>query len=213
MRRHARIRLALAAPLACACALAGAGCVGYATSPSNTKAPFEKPSPIYAVQEICAVSVAYVVEKHPIGGPYAVNLPAGLSRTDCERVIRLIKDENARLLTTATQTLPIVHVETVSVIGDGATARVFRPVGLSAVQSGREGTMPTGPTSLTQSMELHVRGGLRPWHVVAMRGLMLGALATPELNIIPDDGAAPEPALEPAYAPDPEPTPAPGAGA
>lgn len=202
MRRHDWIRRVLAAALAGAGALAVAGCVGYATSPSNTKAPFEKPSPIYAVQEICAASVAYVVEKHPIGGPYAVNLPAGLSRTDCERVIRLIKDENARLLTTETQSLPIVHVETVSVIGDGATSRVFRPVGLSAVQAGREGAMPTGPTSLTQAMELHVRGGLRPWHVIAMRGLMLGALPTPELNIIPAEG-------EPAAAPEPTPEPAP----
>lgn len=197
MRRSAWIRAGFAA-CAGALALGAGGCVGYATSPTRSKQPFEKPSPIYAVQEICAASAAYVVEKFPINGPYAVNLPAGLSRSDCERIIRLMKDENARVLTASTQSLPIVHVETVSVIGDGATSRVFRPVGLSAMQgSGKEATLPGGPTALTQCMELRVQGGLRPWHAVAMRGLMLGAIPTPELNIIPDDGSAPPEAVEP----------------
>lgn len=200
-RRERRALGALVAAITLvACVSVGAlvGCIG---SAGMDETPQAKRSSMPAIHEICAAAAAYVAEKHPIGGPYAVNLPAGMTERDAQRVLRLMKDPEARILTAQTQSLPIIHVDAVGIVGDSATARVFRPVGLSAVQSGKEAPIPTGPTAITQVMEVKLSGGLRPWHVTATRGLQMGAIPPPQLNIFPLSAPTPAPAPEPAPTP------------
>lgn len=166
------------------------GCVGSAASPGVTDDRREAMLPFPAVAENIIAAVRWVTNRHPIEGPYALNLPSSLTESECQEIVRRLKDPNARLLTEETKTLPIIHIESVRIVGDMATVQVHRPITPAG------GPAPAGEGAVTQAMEVQLRGGVQPWRVTAVRPWMLGAQVPPRLKIL---GGPPTPPPRPTY--------------
>lgn len=164
-RRHNAPRCLL---LAIALAIP-ASCVGVSTNPSIYDDPNARPVASSAIVEITAAAVRHVVSRYPVNAPYALNLPASIPDHQAALIIKRLSNTQANLLTEATASLPIYHVETVRVLGDEAIVQVHRPVSVGSPEGG----------AVTQAIEVKCRGGVQPWRVVATRGLMLGAIPAP----------------------------------
>lgn len=168
-----------------ACALGVSGCVGIAASPGIEDKGRGSPLPFPAVAENAVAAIRHVTRRYPIEGQYAVNLPMSLTQEECWEVIRRLGDENARNLTEETKSLPILHVESVRIIGDMATVQVQRPL----VPGG--GPTPGGEGAVTQALEVQLRGGVQAWRVTAVRPWMLGAQRPPALYVLDGEGVPP----------------------
>lgn len=165
-RRMSALIPTLAASLAIAATLPA--CVGVSTNPSIYDDPNARPVASAAIVEITSAAVRHVVSRYPVQGSYAVNLPSSIPDHQAELIIKRLNDD-ANLLTEATQSLPVFHVESVRVLGDEAIVQVHRPVTLASAEG----------KPVTQAIEVKCRGGVQPWRVVATRGLMLGAIPAP----------------------------------
>lgn len=196
-----------AAAGACLLLAALPGCVGYgSTRGVDTDTVFDNPnSP--SVYEVMAVSARWVAVRYPPGDDwaaagwtehlvdegatatggawgtgeprYAVNFPPGMRRSVYLSAVKQ-SGPGAAPVAVETNHLPIYHVTRARVRGDEATVDVLRPVmGLGAAPGGG---------AVYQGMTVHLRGGFKPWHVVAHKVWTIGSLPVPELNYLPAEG-------------------------
>ncbi len=153
---------------------AAAGCASYATYPpvpgdtaiNNPNTP--------ALGNVMLAALRHVAIKYPPGGEtdpaapmpseseprFAFNLPAGVTPAVYERLAHLV-GYGAVPLSPDTSHLPIYHITYLRIRGDQAQVSILRPVTELPL-------MPAG-TPVMQEIKLNLRGGLRPWQVVAAR--------------------------------------------
>lgn len=176
-------------------AAALSGCAGYANYPRIGADDVAVNNPNVApTPEAAFVALRWVIRRHPVEGPYTVNMPAGTYRRTGERVIQLLGDPDARLLTPENQNLPCYHVKQVWVRGERATVEVLRPVlrpPLDVPAGAAGGGAGGAGTPLYQSFWVKCEAGWKPWRVVHARAWPMGADAPPNLAGWPDEPPAP----------------------
>lgn len=182
------IRTPLAATLMLAAGLGvGAllsGCAGYANYPKIGSDDVAVNNPNVApTPEAAFTALRWVVRRYPVDGPYTVNMPSGTYRRTGERVIDLLNDPNARLLTPTNQDLPCYHIKRVWIRGERATVEVLRPV-LRPPMNLSSGAPSAG---LYQSFWVKCEAGWKPWRVVHARAWPIGTDAPPNLQGWPDE--------------------------
>lgn len=154
------------------------GCVGYTTYPppgegtGSGDAAFNSPN-IPPAPEVIAVALRHIVERYPVAGAYALNLPAELSAKKSRRISKLLDDPKAQPLTSQTQTLPIYHVARIWIRGASAEVDIFRPV-----------TDIPGPPGVpvSQLVTLSLKSNLARWRVVSTRSSAIGVASPPPLH-------------------------------
>lgn len=156
--------------------LGSLGCVGYSSYPKVEGAAPSSPNFIH-VRPVVAESIKAVVAKyHPqSAGPYAVNLPVGLTPTGREEIMAALGAE-AMDLTPRSEHLPIYHVGRVWVRGTNAKVDIIRPV-LEL------GPMPSGQPTY-QGMTVWLEGGINKWWVEMIQPWSIGVVEPPELNYV-----------------------------
>jgi hypothetical protein len=202
-----------------------AGCVGYSGHPEPKPVgdPTLSNPNVVSSKDVAATALEWVIKRYPPTGEdgrltmwmefdepktnpdgtvtprLAVNIgdPAVRQSTYDEFVRRA--GRGAVPLTPENESaLPIYHVGRVWVEGDMATVDIFRPVV----------PWPEGPASQRayQAITVRLRGGMKPWNVVAHRVWGIGTTPVPKLVYYPaGDEAVPE--GTPETAPGPAPTP------
>ena len=110
--------------------------------------------------------------------PYAVNLPAGLSRPLAERIVKGV-GEGAQPMVPGNEALPTYHIVRIAVTGDDAKVDIVRPV-VNVAYTGKG-------KAVTQGLTLRLRGGLAAWHVTSHREWAFNALHPPALNYLPGE--------------------------
>lgn len=165
--------------LAAGLLLIPAGCVGYSSYPKVEGVAPGSPNFIQ-VKPVVIASLKAVAEKyHPdSAGPYAVNLPAGLTREGREDVFHYL-DVNAVPLSHRTDDLPIYHVGRVWVRGADAKVDIIRPV-LEL------GATPTGAPAY-QGMTVWLQGGANRWSVEFIQPWSIGVVEPPELHYVDEE--------------------------
>lgn len=164
------------------------GCAGYANYPqigANDVAvnnPNAAPTP-----EAAFTALRWVVRRYPVQGAYTVNMPSGTYRRTGERMIELLRDPEARLLTPENQHLPCYHIKRVWIRGERATVEILRPVLKPPMD------VPSGAPSspLYQSFWVKCEAGWKPWRVVHARAWPIGSDAPPNLQGWPESAPAP----------------------
>ncbi len=180
--------LRLSIPVALLTLAALSGCAGYANYPQIGKDDVAVNNPNVApTPEAAFVALRWVIRRHPVEGPYTINMPAGTYRRTGERVIQLLGDPNARLLTPQNQNLPCYHVKQVWVRGERATVEVLRPVLRPPMDI--PSAAPSSP--LYQSFWVKCEAGWKPWRVIHARAWPMGADAPPNLAGWPDEPPPP----------------------
>lgn len=167
--------------------LGSLGCVGYSSYPKVEGAAPSSPNFIH-VRPLVAESLKAVVEKyHPKdAGPYAVNLPVGLTPTGREEIMVVLGDR-AMDLTPRTEHLPIYHVGRVWVRGTNAKVDIIRPI-LEL------GPIPSGQRTY-QGMTVWLEGGINKWWVEMIQPWSIGVVQPPELNYVVEPSTPETPAL------------------
>jgi hypothetical protein len=159
------------------------GCAGYANYPQIGTSDVAVNNPNVApTPEAAFTALKWVIRRYPVEGPYTVNMPSGTYRRTGERVIELLKDPDARLLTPTNQHLPCYHIKRVWVRGERATVEVLRPV-LRPPMDKPAGT----PDTIYQSFWVKCEAGWKPWRVVHARAWPIGSDAPPNLQGWPDE--------------------------
>lgn len=171
-------RTARMSALMVAMAAAGAigGCAGYSNYPKiegNTASNDPNSSSMTAVM---VVALQWTIEKHPVDGPYAVNLPEGMLRKRVDSVFARLDDPNARPITPDTVDLPTYHVARIQIRESNAEVDIIRPV-----------TTVKGPGGaiVYQTVTVFVKGGLHPWAAESERAYMIGIAEPPPPHFIP----------------------------
>lgn len=159
--------------------LISAGCVGYSSYPKVEGVAPGSPNFIF-VRPVVAAALKAVVERfHPeSAGPYAVNLPAGMTPEGREEVLRGL-DMNAAPLTHRTDHLPIYHVGRVWIRGASAKVDIIRPV-LEL------GAAPNGGTT-SQGLTVWLQGGANRWAVEFIQPWSIGVVEPPELHYVDEE--------------------------
>ncbi len=222
-------RLTLAATLTLSLALVGAltACVGYSghSGPKEVEDPFNNPN-VVSSKDVAATALEWVIKRYPPTGEdgrltmwrefeeadtdaagnavprLAINLGhEGVRQSTYDEFCRRA-GRGAVPLTPETESLPIYHVGRVWVEGDMATVDIFRPVV----------PWPDGSANLRayQAITVRLRGGMKPWGVVAHRVWGIGATTVPGLVYYNGRAAPTEPDSsdsEPESAPPPASTP------
>jgi hypothetical protein len=156
--------------------LAGAfmtGCAGFGTYPGiEGDGANHDPNTVW-MQRTMTESLKEAVRTHPVDGPYAVNLPVGMTPGRMEVVIKWLEDEDARLLTAETADLPRYHVERIWIRVQNAEVDILCPT--------PETTGPDGE-AVYQPMTFYLSGGQRKWHVKSSRVWAIGSRQAPISN-------------------------------
>jgi hypothetical protein len=173
--------LIVSAALIAACAFSG--CAGYANYPQIGASDVAVNNPNVApTPEAAFTALKWVVRRYPVEGAYTVNMPSGTYRRTGERVIELLKDPDARLLTPTNQHLPCYHIKRVWIRGERATVEVLRPVLRPPLDK------PAGtPDTIYQSFWVKCEAGWKPWRVIHARAWPIGSDAPPNLQGWPDE--------------------------
>lgn len=161
-----------------------AGLVNYPEIPGDSISNSVNNPP---VPQVVTAALEYTVRRFPptpvrtLGEistePFAVNLPAPMSK---ESVTRIIQDcsPHARALTESSKSLPVYHVSRIIVRGGSATVDIIRPVL----------TLPDQPTNpLYQGVSVNLRGLRGPWTVTSIRQFPVGSPDVPANSIVPED--------------------------
>jgi hypothetical protein len=170
-----------------AASLTLAGCASYATYPPVAKNIAINDTNSLGMTQVMTAGLGWVVAKYPPGAkesspaaeaaaedcPFAINLPEPTNRRTYERVAESL-GHGARPLSEDTSHLPIYHVSYVRIRGDEAQVHIVRPVPSL-------GNDPTG-APIVQEIKLQLRGGFKPWTVIAAREWQVGAADVPPLN-------------------------------
>jgi len=171
MGRAAIVRIWLAAAATAAVAMTAGliGCASYSNYPAlkgdtAVNDPNAPPLP-----DLMVKAVRHTVERHPVAGPYAVNLPADLKPQKAEWIVAQL-DEDARLLTEETADLPTFHVSRIWVRGVKAEVDVHRP--LVDVPSPRGG-------AAQQMVTVKLDSGLSGWRAASSKAWAVGAFEPP----------------------------------
>lgn len=153
------------------------GCVGYTTYPApvtgeSADAAFNSPN-VPPAPDVIYTALAYAVERFPVGGAYAINLPPELDEKRVEYIFNLLDDPNARRLTRETADLPVFHVSRIWIRGASAEVDIFRPV-----------TDIPGPDggAVTQMVTLNLKSNFTRWRVDASRSAAIGLATPPKLH-------------------------------
>lgn len=168
-------RFGVAAAIAAA---ALTGCAGYSSYPplkGDTAFNNTNSGDMVAVM---AVGMRWMVDRYPVEGEFAVNLPEGMTRRRSLEVLAQMGSPNARPLTPETAHLPTFHVARVVVRISDAEVDIVRPV---ATFSDRE------QRPINQLVTVRVKGGLSPWRAFGEKPYLIGAAETPPLRFIPSN--------------------------
>lgn len=204
------------------------GCVGYDSYPSQSdRSVLRSPASGFMLAPVAEAvrwaSVRYPVEHNAewrsqgeqvlaapadhLGGPFAVNLPQGVSHESYVETMARI-GPLAHALTPETEVLPTFHVLSVWVQGDVARVELLRPV---------PGMTRADGSTVHQPITVKLRGGFRPWRKTFHRVWAMDSIAEPPANYLPylpidpgDQGAQQTVAMFTAE-PEPGPEPAPDA--
>jgi hypothetical protein len=160
-----------------------AGCGGYSNYPRiQGDTAFNNPNSPDMLGAMQA-AIAWVHERYPVEGPFALNLPEGMSR----RRVYLLLDElnipNARALTPETADLPTYHVARVFVRATNAEVDIVRPVTTVRV-SQHEGTV--SQTAAHQLITVRVKDTFQGWRALGERAYIIGAAEPPAPRFIPE---------------------------
>lgn len=180
------LRIALAAALT----LALTGCAGYTTYPApqaGSDAAFNSPN-VPPAPDVVYTALAYTIDRFPVDGPYAINLPAQLDPKRVAYIFDLLKDPDARTLTQGTENLPTYHVGRIWIRGGSAEVDVFRPV-----------TDIPGPEGgqVTQMVTVKLEPRFTRWRVASARSAAIGVASPPELAFRDQPETATASAAEP----------------
>jgi len=174
-----RIALHITPFVAVACLLLGAtvGCAGYATYPPvDGDTAINNPN-FRPVRSVIAQALRWTIERHPVPGQYAVNLPEGLTAGNVRSIIRQLP-EGGRPLTEQSKDLPVYHVSRIWIRGAGAEVDVHRPV-----------LDVPGPDDqpVHQMMTVTLDGGFNRWRAESSQSWVIGAEPTPPLRFVQTD--------------------------
>ncbi|KAA0217280.1 MAG: hypothetical protein DYG94_01405 [Leptolyngbya sp. PLA3] len=181
--------------------LASLGCVGYSSYPKVEGGAPSSPNFIH-MRPVIAESLKAVIEKyHPQdAGPYAVNLPIGITETGRDEVMKALGAQ-AMDLTPRTEHLPIYHVGRVWVRGADAKVDIVRPI----LELGR---LPGGQPTY-QGVTVWLDGGINNWWVEMIQPWSIGVVEPPELHYVvehpPEESSRDQAAPAEAGAPPQEP--------
>lgn len=206
------------------------GCVGYSGHPEPKPVgdPTLSSPNVVSSKDVAATALEWVIKRYPPTGEDGrltmwrefEEAPAGADGTVVPRLAINIGDPDVRAstydelvrragrgavpLTPENESLPIYHVGRVWVEGDMATVDIFRPVV----------PWPDGPANQRayQAITVRLRGGMKPWNVVAHRVWGIGATPVPPIVYYTGESesaheSAPTPTPTPAPEPAPEPHP------
>lgn len=160
--------------LAAALAVALTGCAGYTTYPApesgGADAAFNSPN-VPPAPDVIYTALAYTIDRFPVDGLYAINLPPELDPKRVDYIFGLLKDPDARTLTQGTENLPTYHVGRIWIRGAGAEVDVFRPV-----------TDIPGPdgAQVTQLVTVKLTPRFTRWRVASARSAAIGVATPPE---------------------------------
>lgn len=206
--------LAAVATLAAAAGMGG-GCVGATANPplSTRETVFNNPN-APSTWDTASTAMRWVVRRYPPQGAdgrlvgwedldipaggetytrdgveltaparFIVNMPPGTRRSVYDRVIEAVglgavgpTPENAPD-GGAGAALPIYHVVRVHVMGDEARVEILRPISTPAEAGGQ---------ALYQSVNVQLRGGLKPWTVLAGGAWSMGMVEAPAVTYMPE---------------------------
>jgi len=178
------LRHAASAALALAALAALPACVGYANYPpieGDTAANDPNAQPFSGIM---VGALKYTIERHPVEGQYAVNLPEGMLRHRALQIIDRLDDPAARPMTPETVALPTYHVSRVWIRGTEAEVDVHRPLPVL--------TGAAQPTT-HQMATLYMTSGFNEWRVERVRPYAMGAFPPPEPSFIPEPPPEPQP--------------------
>lgn len=198
---HTRLMIAAAPALALTLL---AGCVGYSGHPDRK--PVGDPtlaSPnVVSSKDVAATALEWVIKRYPPTGEdgrltmwrefeeapespdgtvaprLAINIGDPAVRQTTYNEFARRAGRGAVPITPENESLPIYHVGRVWVEGDMATVDIFRPVV----------PWPQGPANMRayQAITVRLRGGMKPWNVVAHRVWGIGATPVPQIVYYPD---------------------------
>ncbi len=165
------IRTTLAAAL-CAALV---GCGGYTTYPAPESGPgadaaFNSPN-VAPGPDVIYTALQYTIDRFPVDGPYALNLPPELSDKRVEYIFDLLDDPDAYSLTENTRDLPVYHVDRLWIRTTRAEVDVFRPVVDVPGPEGRQ---------VTQRVTVNLEPRFARWRVVSARSSAIGLAPPPE---------------------------------
>lgn len=164
------------------------GCAGYANYPQIGKDDVAVNNPnTPPVPEAAFTALRWVIRRYPVEGPYTVNLPEGTYRRTGERLLALLKDPDAYMLTPSSEHLPCYHIKRVWIRGERATVEVLRPVLRPPMD------IPAGSETkpLYQSFWVKCEAGWKPWRVIHARAWPIGRDVPPTMQGWPDEPPVP----------------------
>ncbi len=150
------------------------GCAGYTTYPApepgtTSDAAFNSPN-VPPAPDVIFTALEYSIDRFPINGPYAINLPPELDAKRVDYIIGLLKDPNAAVLTESNQDLPTYHVARIWIRAGRAQVDVFRPVtDIPGPQGGQ----------VTQMVTVNLKPHFTRWQVESARSAAIGVASPP----------------------------------
>lgn len=181
MSESIRIGVRWAAAMSLAVAATLGGCVGRTPAPTGEPSTeeagaTERVVSFPAMDQAMQAALDEIIWRHPPSGSYAIGLPRGVTGDRAFRLVERLDDPLAHPMTAENTWMPAYIVQSVSVVGDEARVVVHRPTVMRTEQGGDEG--------LTQAFTLTLRGGVRPWHVTAVRVWPIGTMGRPERVVV-----------------------------
>lgn len=165
-----------------ALALLGA-CGGYSNYPRiQGDTAFNNPNSPDMIGAVVA-ALQWTYERYPVEGPFAVNLPDGMSRRRAFLLLNQLDIPSARPLTPETADLPTFHVARVFTRATNGEVDIVRPVTLVRA-SAESGTVTQ--TAAHQLITVRVKSALDGWTATSERAYIIGAAAPPPLVYIPE---------------------------
>jgi hypothetical protein len=145
-------------------------------------------------EKVVIQALQYVLKKHPApgGGEVALNLPVGLRRSACLRIVAAVGNGAVPLTEDAAATLPIYHVPRIWLRNHKAYVDILRPV--YALGRGADGDFPY------RGVTVRFDGAFNNWKIIGGREWEVGTVDVPELWYLPETEQPTQPVFEDAPA-------------
>ena len=152
-------------------ALLLAGCVSYTNVPVPESAPAFKSA--NHTQSIMVVSRALenAITKHPVSGPYAINLPVGTTPESFERIISELPEGAMIPFEGMSSDVPVYHIGRIWIRASDAKVDVVYPF------------QRADGTGQDQSVTIWLSGGVRAWRVHREQYWASGTIPTPPIYV------------------------------
>jgi hypothetical protein len=157
-------------------ALSLTGCTSYTNVPGPESAPARQNPNARQAVSASEVALQWVVRRHTVSGPFALNLPAGTTRETADRIAAFVGPD-AVVPEGDVGNLPVYHVTRVWIRLSDAKVDVVYPM-----IDGQGNRIDRGVT-------VWLHAGVRPWTVSRGQYWAPGTVPTPPIWIPRDDAA------------------------